>query len=157
MQYLIDEDHWDLEGYAEQKEKILGRFNKETARFLKNNSFHDGKVVSINILNQENGETKDPTTVKMIIEHRNEELYEVQWINVRKFFMDYDIKRNVYANAPHKIAFGGRRGLDEWGYDELLPLSKKKLQHEILLFSQTTIQIYCSNVKIRKIKALDVT
>lgn len=79
--------------------------------------------------------------------------YEIQWVNVRKFFMDYDITRNVYGNKPHEIVFGGRRGLDEWGYDEILPLSKKKLQHEILLFSQTTIIIHCSTIKIRKIKA----
>lgn len=157
MKYLVDEDHWDLAGYAEEKKKLLSRFNKGTAIFLKNNSFHDGKVVSINILNRENGQTKDPTTIKMLIEQYSGELYEIQWINVRKFFMDYDITRNVYGNEPHKIAFGGRRGLDEWGYDEILPLSKKKLQHEILLFSQTTIIIHCSDIKIRKIKDLDVT
>ncbi|QDY46617.1 hypothetical protein HF394_17775 [Planococcus glaciei] len=152
MKYLIDEDHWDLEGYAEEKEKLLNRFNKGTAIFLKNNSFHDGKVVSINILNKENGQTKDPTVIKMLIEQYSGELYEIQWINVRKFFMDYDITRNVYSNLPYKIVDGGKRGLDEWGYDEILPLSKKKLQHEILLFSQTTVIIHCSAIKIRKIK-----
>ena len=153
MKYLINEDQWDLDGYAEQKEKLLGRFNQETATFLKNDSFHDGKVISINILNRENGEAKDPTEIKMVIEHYRGGTYEIQWTHVRKFFMDYDITRNVFEEAPHKIVFGGRRGLDEWGYDELLPLSKKKLQHEILLFSRTTIVIHCSNVKIRKIKA----
>ncbi|KAB8138105.1 hypothetical protein F9U64_06580 [Gracilibacillus oryzae] len=153
MKYLVDEDHWDLAGYAAEKQKLLTRFNQETANFLKNNSFHDGKVVSINIMNQENGTTKDPTTIKMDIEHYSGELYEIQWKNVRKFMMDYDITRNVYANNPHEIVFGGRRGLDEWGYDEILSLSKKKLQHEIFLFSQTTIIIHCSNIKIRKIKA----
>ncbi|AQU79553.1 hypothetical protein [Planococcus faecalis] len=157
MKYLVDEDHWDLEGYTEEKEKLLNRFNKGTAIFLKSNSFHDGKVVSINILNQENGQTKDPTVVKMLIEQYNGELYEIQWINVRKFFMDYDITRNVYSNTPYKIVDGGKRGLDEWGYDEILPLSKKKLQHEILLFSQTTVIIHCSTIKIRKVKGLNVT
>lgn len=153
MKYLVNEDHWDLVGYAEQREKILSRFNQETAAFLKNDSFHDGKVVSIDIVNQENGEMKDPTSIKMVIEQYSGGIYEIRWTHVRKFFMDYDITRNVYGNAPHKIAFGGRRGLDEWGYDELLPLSKRKLQHEILLFSRTTIIIHCANVKIRKIKA----
>ena len=153
MKYLVNEDHWDLVGYAEQREKILSRFNQETAAFLKNDSFHDGKVVSIDIVNQENGEMKDPTSIKMVIEHYSGGIYEIHWTHVRKFFMDYYITRNVYGNAPHKIAFGGRRGLDEWGYDELLPLSKRKLQHEILLFSRTTIIIHCANVKIRKIKA----
>lgn len=154
MKYLVDDDHWDLKGYAKEIEKLLTRFNKETALFLKNNSFHDGKVVSLTVLNQENGQIKDPTTIKMVIEQYEGGIYEIQWLNVRKFLMDYDITRNVYANKPNKIVFGGRQGLDDWGYDEILPLSKKKLQHEIFLFSQTKIIIHCSNIKIRKIKAL---
>ncbi|WP_235950462.1 hypothetical protein [Heyndrickxia shackletonii] len=67
--------------------------------------------------------------------------------------MDYDIKRNVYGNKPNEIVFGGRRGLDEWGYDEILPLSRRKLQHEFLLHSQTKILIHYSDINIRKIKA----
>lgn len=56
--------------------------------------------------------------------------------------MDFDITRNVYSNSPYAIVFSGRKGLDEWGYDEILPLSKKKLQHEIFLFSQTKLVIH---------------
>lgn len=155
MKYFVDDDRWDVTGYVNELKKILPRFNKETSTFLKCRSFHDGKVVSLTVLNQENGNTKDPTTIKMVIEHADEDcgIFEIQWKNVRKFLMDYDIKRNVYSNVPNKIAFGGTRGLDEWGYDEILPLSKRKLQHEILLFSQTTILIHCSDIKIRKIKA----
>nr|WP_241680113.1 hypothetical protein [Metabacillus mangrovi] len=135
-------------------QKLLPRFNKETAIFLKTNSFHDGKVISLTVLNQENGKTKDPTSINMVVEQYQEGgIYEIQWVNVRKFLMDYDITRNVYANKPKEIVFGGRRGLDEWGYDEILPLSKKKVQHEIFLFSQTKIIIHCSTIKIRKIKA----
>ncbi|GAA5416138.1 hypothetical protein Pryu01_01170 [Paraliobacillus ryukyuensis] len=153
MKYLIDWDHWDLTGYQQEKAKLLHRFNQETATFLKNNSFHDGEVISINLLNQANGETKDPTIVKMEINHPNGGRYEIQWKHVRKFSIDYDITRNVYANQPNRIAFGGRRGLDAWGYDELLPLSKRKLQHEIFLFSETTIIIHFTTLMIRKIKA----
>lgn len=69
----------------------------------------------------------------MVIEQYEEGtgIYEIQWLNVRRFLMDFDIKRNVYDNKSNEIVFGGRRGLDEWGYDEILPLSKRKLQHEI--------------------------
>jgi len=155
LKYFVDDDNWDVLGYRKEIDKLLPRFNKETARFFKNHSFHDGKVVSLTVVNQENGKTKDPTTIRMVIEQYEEGggTYEIQWLNVRKFLMDYDITRNVYGNNPHKIVFGGRRGLDEWGYDEILPLSEKKLQHEIFLFSQTTIIIHCSNIKVRKIKA----
>lgn len=154
MKFFVDDDHWDVMGYVKELKKLLPRFNKETSNFLKNHSFHDGKVVSLTLLNQENGKTKDPTTIKMVIEQYEEGagIYEIQWLNVRKFLMDFDITRNVYGNRPNAIVFGGRKGLDEWGYDEILPLSKRKLQHEIFLFSQTKILIHCSDIKIRKIK-----
>ncbi|MBU8773260.1 hypothetical protein [Cytobacillus oceanisediminis] len=82
----------------------------------------------------------------MVIEQYEEGagIYEIQWLNVRKFLMDFDIKRNVDGNKPNEIVFAGRKGLDDWGCDEILPLSKRKLQHEILLFSQTKILIHCS-------------
>ena len=94
-------------------------------------------IISLTLLNQENGRTKDPTTIKMVIEQYEEVagIYEIQWLNVRKFLMDFDITRNVYGNKPNTIVFGGRRGLDEWGYDEILPLSIKicidNIQNEI--------------------------
>ena len=155
MKYFVDDDHWDVIGYAKELKKLLPRFNQETANFLGKYSFHDGKVVSLTILNQENGKTKDPTAIHMVIKQYAEDggTYEIKWLNVRKFLIDYDITRNVYGNKPNEIVFGGRRGLDQWGYDEIIPLSKKKLQHEILLFSQTKIIIHCSNIKIRKLKA----
>ena len=151
MKYFVDDDHWNVIGYAKELRKLLPRFNKETSSFLKSHSFHDGKVVSLTVLNQENGRTKDPTTIKMVIEQYEEGAgtYEITWLNVRKFLMDFDITRNTYGN---EIVFGGRKGIDEWGYDEILALSKRKLQHEISLFSQTKILIHCSDIKIRKIK-----
>ncbi len=63
MKYFVDDDHWDVMGYSKELKKLLPRFNKETANFLKNHSFHDGKVVSLTFLNKENGITKDPTTI----------------------------------------------------------------------------------------------
>lgn len=155
MKFFVDDDHWDVMGYVEELKKLLPRFNKETSNFLKNHSFHDGKVVSLTVLNKENAKTKDPTEIKMVIDQYEEDagIYEIHWLNVRKFLMDFDITRNVYGNKPNKIVFGGKKGLDDWGYDEILLLSKKKLQHEIFLFSQTKILIHCSDIKIRKIKS----
>lgn len=158
MKYLVDINHWDLEGYDKQLKTILPRFNEETRKFLKHNSFHDGKVLSISIVNKADGEKKDPTTIKMIIEKYVEKenkytTYEIKWTKVRKFYFDYDINRNVYSNKTDKIVCDGMRGIDEWGYDEILPLNEKQLQHEIFLFSQTTIIIHCSNIKIKKLSS----
>jgi hypothetical protein len=72
MKYFVDDDHWDVLGYSKELRKLLPRFNKETAAFLKNHSFHDGKVVSLTVLNKENGITKDPTTILMVIKQYDE-------------------------------------------------------------------------------------
>ena len=99
MKYFVDDDHWNVTGYAKELRKLLPRFNKETLRGLKSHSFHDGKVVSLTVLNQENGRTKNPTTIKMVIEQYEEGAgtYEITWLNVRKFLMDFDITRNTYG------------------------------------------------------------
>jgi len=47
MKYFVDDDHWDVMGYVKELKRLLPRFNKETSNFLKNHSFHDGKVVSL--------------------------------------------------------------------------------------------------------------
>ncbi len=56
--------------------------------------------------------------------------------------MDFDITRNVYGNKPNKIVFGGKRDLMIGVTMKFLLLSKKKLQHEIFLFSQTKLLIH---------------
>jgi hypothetical protein len=152
MKYLFDEDNWDLTGYSLEIEKLLPRFDDKTAKFLREDSFHDGKILDIQIINKANGKRKNPTTIKMHIKHWNGKVYEVRWKQVHKFLIDFDITRNVYSNKPHKIVFGGKFGLHEWGYDELLPFSDKKIQHEIHLHSRAILNIYCSAIKIKRVK-----
>lgn len=155
MKYFVDIKNWDEKGYTKELEKLLPRFDAETVVHLKNNTLVNGKVVSIKVINKANGKRKNPTSIKMVIEQRerNEGIYEIKWSNVRKFFMDYDITKNVFENKPSKIHLGGRNGIDDWGCDEITPLeSTMSLQHEILLYSQTKIIIHFSNIRIRKLK-----
>lgn len=151
MKYLIDEDHWHLTEYLEERATLLSRLKPKTAEFLAKDSFHDGKVLDIHIINKSNGKKKDPTTIKMKIRHWNGKIYQATWKKVYKFSIDFDITRNVYANKPHKIVFKGKGGLDEWGYDELLPIDEKRMHHEIHLHSQAVLHIYCSSFKIKKL------
>lgn len=152
MKYFVDDDYWDVLGYSKQLREILPQFNKKTRKFLRKHSFHDGEVRSLEILNYSDLKKKDPTTIRMVIEQYEGGTYQIEWLNVQKFFMDYDIKRNTYGGKSKKIVFGGKRGLADWGYDEILPLTKKTWQHEIYLFSETTIIIQCRDIQIKKIK-----
>lgn len=86
MKYFIDDDHWDIAGYAIEKKNLLPRFDKKTANFLKKHSFHDGMVKKISVVNKEDGNKKDPTTIKMVIkQYNNGSLFQIKWTKVQKF------------------------------------------------------------------------
>jgi hypothetical protein len=154
MKYLVSDEHWDLEGYIEYKKKIAHHFDKQTSEFMLSNSFHDGYIKNLELINHvvkdSDEEIEDPTSIRMIVEHYNGALYEIMWNKVRKFFFDYDITRNVYFNT-NKIVYDGKRGIDEWGYDEIILMDDKLFSHEIDLFSKTKIIIFCKEIKISPI------
>lgn len=152
MKFFISEDHWDLAGYQQNLQSISHRFDSDTAEFVLNHSFHDASIKDMKLVNHFDNNSKedmeDPTTIIMIIKHYDDLLYEVIWSQVRRFFFDFDITRNVYANSD-SIAFDGMRGIDEWGYDEITTIDDKLLSHEIDLFSQTKIIIICTSIQIK--------
>jgi hypothetical protein len=154
LKYLVSDEHWDLKGYKEYKKKIAHLFDKQTSEFILSNSFHDGYIKHLELINHvvknRDEEKEDPTSIRMIVEHYNGVLYEIMWNKVRKFFFDYDITRNVFFNT-NTIVCDGMRGIDEWGYDEIILMDDKLLSHEIDLFSKTKIIIFCKEIKISPI------
>ncbi len=152
MKYLTDTTYESLVAYEKAKAKVYPRLHNKTKKFLSTDSFHDGKVLTIQILNTSDGKCKNPTAIKMHIKHRNGKNYQIKWFEVDQFTIDYDTARNVYSNKPLKLVDGGRRGLDEWGYDELLLGKDQKIKHEILLHSQAKLYISCKTLKIKRLK-----
>ncbi|MGE6630113.1 hypothetical protein [Bacillus sp. NPDC077027] len=148
MRFKTDEANWDLTGYAQYLKTILHQFDTDTASFLLNTSFHDGYIKEMKLINHFDG--PDPTTLKMIIEHSDETIYEVLWHHVRRFLFDFDITRHVYANL-NEIVADGTRGIDEWGCDEIEQIADGLLFHEIELFSETKIHIVCRKIEIKRI------
>ena len=152
MKYLVSDENWDVLGYRKYLETIQHLFDTYTSEFILYKSFHDGYIKHLDLVNHfdENSEEEieDPTSIRMIVMHSDGSLYEVVWSKVRRFFFDYDITRNVYSNLDEIVA-NGMRGIDEWGYDEILETDDKLISHEIDLFSQTKIFIICKGVQIK--------
>lgn len=150
LKYLVSDDHWDILGYQKYLKTIVHLFDNYTSEFILSNSFHDGYIKHLEIINHYESEVEleDPTSIRMIVKHWDGSLYELVWSKVRRFFFDYDITRNVYSNLD-EIVDNGMRGIDEWGYDEILETKDQMLSHEIDLFSQTKIIIICRGFQIK--------
>ncbi|MGG3799648.1 hypothetical protein [Metabacillus fastidiosus] len=156
MKFLVSEENWDIQGYGEYLKTIAHRFDEQTSEFILHKSFHDGDIKYIKLINHfdrsSEEEIKDPTSIRMIIEHSGGSLYEIVWSEVRRFFFDYDITRNVYSNL-NEIVWDGMCGIDEWGYDEILETSNQMISHEIDLFSKTKIIIICRGIQINQLES----
>lgn len=79
MKYLTDIDHWQLLDYLKEKEKVYPLLNKKTLHFLSKDSFHDGKVLDMQIINKSSDKHKNPTDIKMRVKHWNGKLYQTKW------------------------------------------------------------------------------
>lgn len=49
-------------------------------------------------------------------------------------------------NINYENEIEARRGFDDWGYDEFLPVDEQFLSHEILFASGATILIHFKNL-----------
>ncbi|WP_445491637.1 hypothetical protein [Niallia sp. 03133] len=58
------------------------------------------------------------------------------------------MKKNTYANS-NEIVFDGMRGIDEWGYEEIIHLDNGDFIHEILLHSKAKIFIQCKDISLK--------
>ncbi|QWH20769.1 hypothetical protein EXW62_27655 (plasmid) [Bacillus mycoides] len=154
MKYLISDEYWDLIGYSKQLKALHTRVNKNTYDFFTNNSFHDAHIFDIKLINHfnsssEDEEELDPTSLEARIKHVNGDEYTLIWNGVKKYRFDYDITTNTYVNS-NEIVCEGARGIDEWGYDEIILLNEQYLSHEIILHSGAEILIHCREIDLKK-------
>ncbi len=121
-------------------------FNYDTFFILdvtNNKSFHDYTIKNIKINNKDKWGEK-PMSIDIFITYRTT-TWKITCKNVVKFSMNYE-------------QWKGERtciGFDDWGYDELIPVNKDILSHEILFVSGATILIYFKNNKILLSKVND--
>jgi hypothetical protein len=153
MRFFTD-DFSDTYGYLDQLKLLKQRLHNDVYMFFSTDSFHDSHIFYLKVKNKfypDVGEDEnDPTIIEVHLLHSSGEEYLVKWVGVNKFLMDYDIKRNTYADS-NEIAFEGKRGLDDWMVDEVTSYDSEYLCHEIILASDTSLMIRCKNIEMVKL------
>jgi hypothetical protein len=105
--------------------------------YVKENGFHDWKLKKLDIIHSSYG-TKNPVEVNILIS--DDDLYKITYSGIKKIEISY------------KEDIDERRGFDDWGYCEFLPVNDKIFSHEILFASGASIQIHFSKISIKRVK-----
>lgn len=147
MKFFTEKVH-DIKGYRDNLLSLNDSLDKKTLDFFLNKTLHDSTIIEMKLLNQYDDNTSDESKKSIVSVHAKLQYWdgtiiELLWADVTQYFIDFDITRNKIAET-NQILFN--RGLDEWSHDELTQKDNGRLQHEIFLFSQTTIKIECKSL-----------
>ncbi len=125
--------------YAKRLEKLRSRLKERNYEFFKN-GLHDGQLISFSVgdglhLNFEKEPLKlkdfNKTTVLLkVISKWFDSIYDLKYQNVSKSVFDFPSESPLWGN-----------NIDDWGYDEISEVDEKKLRHEVLFSSGSTILI----------------
>jgi len=122
-------EYWDR-----VKSRIKNRISQNAYSILENISFHDYRVLNIEIIHREFGL---PNLLEILITLTDDlDIWQIKYKGVKKFKIDYE---------SGKSSLEKKRGLGTWGYDELLDFDEKTLSHEILFQFGTTLLIHFKN------------
>ncbi|WP_035294319.1 hypothetical protein [Clostridium sp. KNHs214] len=136
---------WDKnnKAYSEIFDLIKVRLSQKFLRtYLSNHGFHDFQIKNIVLTHKEYG-FKNPISL---------DIYVTDSVNT--FKITYKCIKQFCVNYEEIEGWAARRGFDDWGYDEFLPVDEQTLSHEILFASGSTILIYFknNNIFVTKIK-----
>ena len=154
MKYFISEDHWDIDGYWNQLRSLADRFSKDTFRIIANHSFHDARVLELNISNTSLlRRTLDPTKIEAKIQDIDGFNYVIQWTGVNQIDISFSGKKKIYRSIKADDFYldeHDRRGIEEWAYDEITLIDDTYLQHEITLHSDALIKIVFRRMFVKR-------
>lgn len=139
------ESVWEknLQSYWENFELLQNKLSKKTYDFFENHSFHDCRLVKVELIHRKQG-TLNPITVHVVITNQID-TWQITYKCVKKISMNYESGETNYID---------RNGFDDWGYDELLVVDEETLSHEILFASGATFLVHFKNKSLLITKAL---
>ncbi len=127
---------WDknMQEYTPIFESIKPRLSKKFLKiYMKNHGFHDYRIKNMFLNHKEYG-LKNPVSLEIYVTN-DSKIYKITYKRIKKFCMDYNEKEGNDA----------LKGMDDWGYDEFLPVDDQTLSHEILFASGAAILIHFMN------------
>lgn len=156
--YQNAHEEWmkNLNEYAKQLESLENKLSKKNFNFFTNESLHDGKIISINIIDALAERIKqrkpyknihNPLTIEIqVINYEENKVYFLKYASIRKMKFDFPSESPLFWNVGS--------GLEDWGYDELTMIDEEYFKHEILLSSGSgmLIEFKKFTYKVKKIK-----
>ncbi len=129
--------------YEKQYETLEKRLSPKSFKFFKENSMHDGKIVSIKLFDEYNFNRlrmpkpkmiKQPISVTLnIISGYSDYIYTIEYLNVVKFNFNHSIENMLFDYFND--------GLGDIGYDEITEKDSTYLNHEYLFTSGNLLEI----------------
>ncbi|TVX97579.1 hypothetical protein [Cohnella terricola] len=156
MKYFISDEHWDIDGYWKQLRSLSNRFSKDTFNVISNHSFHDARVLELNISNTSLlRRSLDPTSIEAKIQDIDGYEYVIQWSGINQLDLSFSGKKKIYRSDEaddYYLELEDRRGLEEWAYDEITSIDNTYLQHEITLHSEALIKLIFRRMIVKRIR-----
>lgn len=155
MKYFVSDDHWDLDGYMRHLPSLESRLAKPVYRFFLTNSFHDSRILNIQVINEaaKRASRRDPTIVEIALAHRNGYVYALRYSGVVRLGLEFDGRRSqgcLMSDGTVAYSKDDRHGLYEWGYDELTEHDADYLAHEVLFHSQTRLELHFRRITLKR-------
>ena len=135
--------------YAQRLEALRPRLKERNYRFFKG-GLHDGRLIAfcvgdglhLDLAKMESVSIRDfyKTTVQIkVLDADFAAVYDLKYQGVSRSVFDFPSEEPLWGN-----------NVDDWGYDELSEVDDRKLRHEILFSSGTTILIEFEKFSFKK-------
>jgi hypothetical protein len=144
MEYFVNDEHWDIEGYYKNLEQLSKRLGT-SYQFLKDNSLHDYRLVKIEVEELANLVIE----VNLYLRNPYENIdYIIKWKNIQKFSFRYDCLQYKFANTDDYVTDDGYGTVAE---DEITAYDEKYLQHELLFTSKMKLYLVGESIEVGQV------
>jgi len=140
-----------IDEYNTQFENIKTRLSVSTYEYFKQYSFHDSKLISLNVLDINNFDKSAKEDIKQplgaslkISSGYSEDIYIIEYKNVIKLNIIYSNKNQLFDYFCDSLGV--------IGYDELTDKDGSYLKHEFLFSTGSTIELVCKEINAYRLE-----
>jgi hypothetical protein len=135
------DEQWleNCKAYQAKYRQLENRLSKKVFNHFLKKGFHDFRLEKFQVIHGPYG-ILNPVQVTIQVTN-TQDSWVITYKKIKKLEVQYDI-------TTASFSYPERRGFDDWGYSELLPVDDNTLSHEILFASGATILIHFPNKNI---------
>ena len=142
-------DQWmiNLRAYQKQLKRLQPRLGPRLYRFFTQISLHDGTLSMMSVGDKVRGRSgnklrTEPFATLEVLDASKSNRYTLVYEGIRRLVFDYPSEEPLFhynENGP----------IGDWGYDEITPVDKTYLRHEVLFSSGTSLLLEFMRFKYR--------